>query len=61
MQPFTRKNVTCYILWAAILVMIAAIVGWWIFYSPGHEPIQPKREGSTVLLQHAGPNPARRG
>lgn len=61
MPPFNRKEVACYLLWTAIILMALAIVGWFVFYSPARERIHSGREGATVQLHLPGNETSPRG
>jgi len=49
-HPFNRKEVACFLLWVAILVLAVGIVVTLLFYGHGREPIHAKRNGAVVAL-----------
>ncbi|HEV2278318.1 MAG TPA: hypothetical protein VGS02_09090 [Acidobacteriaceae bacterium] len=44
-------HVVRYLIWIGVLVVVAIAAAWYLFYSPGREPIQSNHRGATVLLQ----------
>ena len=44
-------HVVRFLIWIGILVVVAAAAAWYLFHSPGREPIQSNHHGATVLLR----------
>lgn len=61
MPPFTRKEVACYLLWVAIVLMAVGIAVSLLFYAHGREPIHAKRNGATVMLRMPAASSSARG
>jgi hypothetical protein len=56
MRPFNATEVTKYLLWVVLALALAAILAWYLFYSPGHERLHSGHPGATVYLR--APKPA---
>ena len=54
MPPFNTKEVTCYLLWIAIGLMVAAIAVLLIFHAQGHDRLHSNKPGATVHLVWPG-------
>jgi hypothetical protein len=53
MRPFSRKEVTCFLLWVAIGLMVVCALGWWVLHSTAHEQVHPVRsKPSPVSMLH---------
>jgi hypothetical protein len=48
--PFNRKEVTCYLLWVAIALIVFAIVAWLLFFAHAREPIHGTENGTPAVL-----------
>lgn len=55
------NHVIRFLIWIGVVVILAAVAVFYLFYAPGREPIQSSHPGATVLLQipdARGPHPA---
>jgi hypothetical protein len=55
MRPFCAREVTRYLLWVIIALLLTAILGWRLFLASGRKTIHPQRgTGSTAQLSLPG-------
>lgn len=54
MTPFNTKEVTCYLLWIAIGVMVVGIAVLLVFHAASREPLHSGKPGATVQLHWPG-------
>ena len=54
------SHVVRFLIWIGVLVIVCIAAAWYLFHSPGREPIQSNHRGATVQLRlpHA-PQPPR--
>jgi hypothetical protein len=58
MRPFNPTEVTKYLLWVVLALVLALILGWYVFQSHGHNGIHSNREGAVARLRvPESPNP----
>jgi hypothetical protein len=50
MPPFNTKEVTCYLLWIAIGLMVAGIAILLIYHAQGHDRVPENKPGPAVQL-----------
>jgi hypothetical protein len=51
MRPFTSSEVTKYILWVVLGLVLTAILVWRLFLATGHKSIESQRPSATVQLR----------
>ncbi|MGC2620784.1 MAG: hypothetical protein WA414_17190 [Acidobacteriaceae bacterium] len=54
MTPFNTKEVTCYLLWIAIGVMVVGIAALLIYHAQGRNRIPANKAGATIQLPWPG-------
>jgi plastocyanin domain-containing protein len=55
-RPFTRTEVTRYLLWIVLGLSLIGILAWYIFLSPGHEQIRTSPPAATADLILSAPH-----
>jgi hypothetical protein len=54
MPPFNTKEVTCYLLWIAIGLMVAGIAILLIYHAQARDRLHSNKPGATVQLHCPG-------
>jgi hypothetical protein len=57
MRPFSRKEVTCFLLWVAIGLMLVCALTWWLAHSTAHERLHPVRSSPSSMLHEPDSRP----
>lgn len=45
------SHVVRFLIWISVLVIVAIAAAWYLFHTPGREPIQSDHHGATVQLR----------
>jgi hypothetical protein len=61
MTPFNPKEVTCYLLWIAIALMVVGIAALLLFHAHGRDQLPSNKPGPTVQLHWPGQQSLPRG